>query len=97
MRLEQKFLINGANGGVETFALQIDKSFGAEIIAVCSTRNAELAHTIGAEYIIDYTQEDFKKWAAVQSDYCYKRIPSDFRLQPCIEPQWYLCDDRRSR
>jgi NADPH:quinone reductase-like Zn-dependent oxidoreductase len=83
LRPGQRVLINGASGGVGTFAVQIAKALGAEVTAVCSTRNVDLVRSLGADRVVDYTQEDFTR-----SSERY-----DLMLDIAGNRSWFACRD----
>jgi len=98
IRKGQKVMIYGASGGIGTFAVQIAKSFGAEVTGVCSTGNLDLVRLLGADHVIDYTKEDFTKngqrydlivaTAGYRSIFDYKRALSPGGIYVCTGGSW---------
>ena len=92
VRAGQKIVISGAGGGVGTFAVQLAKYFGAEVTAVCSTRNQGMAQSIGADHVVDYTREDFtRNGQAYDVIVAANGFYSDFRLSSRADPDRHFC------
>jgi len=94
----QKVLVYGASGGIGTFTVQIARAFGANVTGVCSTKNVDLVHSLGADHVIDYTKEDFAKngqqydlivaTAGYRSIYDYKRALKPTGIYVCTGGAW---------
>ena len=91
LKAGQKVLVNGASGGVGTYAIQIAKAMGAEVTGVCSTRNVELVRSLGADHVIDYTKENFTR-ADTRYDVILDNVGNHgyFALEKITQPEGYI-------